>query len=171
MATLPQRAPQAGDLVWVRSRQWLVEEVVQPPEGGSPQVSLACADDDAQGQTLTVFWDCELDRRILEEEGWAGLAGDRFDAPRTFAAFYNTLRWNCTTATNPDETLMRQTGQPDAVVRERLLNAAPADVEALRPQLEERAKALAEDALARLAERAKSRRRSLWKSFTGSASG
>ena len=102
MATLPQRAPQAGDLVWVRSRQWLVEEVVQPPEGGSPQVSLACADDDAQGQTLTVFWDCELDRRILEEEGWTGLAGDRFDAPRTFAAFYNTLRWNCTTATNPD---------------------------------------------------------------------
>ena len=102
MATLPERAPQAGDLVWVRSRQWLVEEVVQPPEGGSPQVSLACADDDAQGQTLTVFWDCELDRRILEEEGWAGLAGDRFDAPRTFAAFYNTLRWNCTTATNPD---------------------------------------------------------------------
>ena len=102
MATLPQRAPQAGDLVWVRSRQWLVEEVVQPPEGGSPQVSLACADDDAQGQTLTVFWDCELDRRILEEEGWASLAGDRFDEPRTFAAFYNTLRWNCTTATNPE---------------------------------------------------------------------
>ena len=54
-----------------------------------------------------------------------------------------------------DESLSRHAEQPDAVVRERLLNAAPADVEALRPQLEQRARALAEDALARLAERGK----------------
>ena len=54
-----------------------------------------------------------------------------------------------------DESLSRHAEQPDAVVRDRLLNAAPADVEALRPQLEQRARALAEDALARLAERGK----------------
>ena len=100
--TTPERPPNVGDLVRVRSRQWLVEEVLPDGDGGSPQVSLACADDDAQGQSLTVFWDYELDRAILQEEGWADLASQRFDSPRYFAAFFNTLRWNCTTATRPD---------------------------------------------------------------------
>ena len=96
---LPNRPPRIGELVQVRSRRWLVEDVAQPDGGGSAQVALACADDDAQGRTLRVFWDCELDRRILEEEGWADLAAQGFDAPRYFAAFFHTLRWNCTTAT------------------------------------------------------------------------
>jgi superfamily II DNA or RNA helicase/DNA-binding transcriptional regulator YiaG len=65
-------------------------------------VRLACADDDAQGQSLEVFWEYELDRQILEEEGWQGLAAKGFDAPRHFAAFLHTLRWNCITATDPN---------------------------------------------------------------------
>ncbi len=75
-----------------------------PPEtpGQSPLVRLACADDDAQGQSLDVFWDYELDRRILEEEGWQDLAAKGFDPPRQFAAFLHTLRWNCVTATDPN---------------------------------------------------------------------
>ena len=100
--TTPERPPTVGELVRVRARQWLVEEVVPDHDGGSPQVSLACADDDAQGQSLTVFWDYELDRAVLQEEGWADLASRRFDSPRYFAAFFNTLRWNCTTATQPN---------------------------------------------------------------------
>ena len=51
---------------------------------------------------LTCFWDYELDRRILEEEGWRDLAARGFDAPRQFAAFLHTLRWNCVTATDPN---------------------------------------------------------------------
>ena len=102
LARLPDRPPRIGELVQVRSRRWLVEDVAQPDGGGSAQVALACADDDAQGRTLRVFWDCELDRRILEEEGWADLAAQGFDAPRYFAAFFHTLRWNCTTATEPN---------------------------------------------------------------------
>jgi superfamily II DNA or RNA helicase len=101
--TLPEHPPQAGDLVQVRSRRWLVEEVVPPAIAGqSALVRLACADDDAQGQTLDVYWDYELDRRILEEEGWSDLAAKGFDAPRQFAAFLHTLRWNCVTATDPN---------------------------------------------------------------------
>ena len=100
---LPERVPVAGDLVQVRSRRWLVEEVVGPPAPGeSPVVRLACADDDAQGQSLAVFWDYELDRRILEDEGWADLASKGFDSPRRFAAFLHTLRWHCVTATDPN---------------------------------------------------------------------
>lgn len=72
-----------------------------PAPGESALVSLACADDDAQGQALDVFWDYEVDRRILEEEGWDDLAAKGFDEPRQFAAFLHTLRWNCITATDP----------------------------------------------------------------------
>ncbi len=100
---LPQRPPEVGELVQVRSRRWLVEEVTGPPAPGeSAVVRLACADDDAQGQSLAVFRDYELDRRILEDEGWADLAAKGFDPPRRFAAFLHTLRWHCVTATDPD---------------------------------------------------------------------
>ena len=101
--TIPERTPEPGELVQVRSRRWLVEETTPPVNpGDSARVALACADDDNQGQTLTVFWDYELDRRILEDEGWEGLATKGFDPTRRFAAFYNTLRWHCTTATDPN---------------------------------------------------------------------
>ena len=99
--TLPHRPPEVGELVQVRSRRWLVEEVVPPARpGGSSLVTLACATDDAQGESLQVFWDYELDRRILAEEDWSGLAGRGFDDPRKFAAFLHTLRWHCVTATD-----------------------------------------------------------------------
>jgi superfamily II DNA or RNA helicase len=103
LASLSKRLPEVGELVHVRSRQWLVEEVIQSTKPGqSCLVGLACADDDAQGQSLEVFWDYELDRLILEEEGWRDLAAKGFDPPRQFAAFVHTLRWNCITATDPN---------------------------------------------------------------------
>src|SRR5712691_8403102 len=93
---LPERPPEPGELVHVRSRRWLVEEVVAPSvPGNSAVVRLACADDDAQGQALDVFWNHEPARLILEEEGWKELAARGFDPPRMFAAFLHTLRWNC----------------------------------------------------------------------------
>jgi hypothetical protein len=95
--------PEVGDLVQVRSRRWLVEEVIpSKKEGNTPLVRLACADDDNQGQELDVFWNYELDRRILKEEGWDTLASKGFDEPRQFAAFLHTLQWNCITATDPN---------------------------------------------------------------------
>ena len=98
-----ERLPEVGDLVRVRSRRWLVEEIIRPEQPGhSAIVRLACADDDAQGQSLDVFWDYELDRRIVEDEGWRDLAAKGFDPPRQFAAFLHTLRWNCVTATDPN---------------------------------------------------------------------
>ncbi len=95
---LPERLPEVGDLVEVRSRRWLAEAV--EPESG--RVSLACADDDAQGRTLEVYWEYEIDRRILEVEAWNAIGAKGFDAPRHFSAFLHTLRWNCVTATDPN---------------------------------------------------------------------
>jgi superfamily II DNA or RNA helicase len=100
---LPEDPPVIGDLVQIRSRRWLVEDVI-PSEvpGQSALVRLACADDDAQGQSLDVFWDYEIDRKVLKEEGWQDLASKGFDPPRHFAAFLHTLRWNCVTSTDPN---------------------------------------------------------------------
>ena len=68
----PGRVPLVGQLVQVRSRHWLVEEVMPPSSlGGSARVSLACGDDDYQGQSLTVRWYHKLDRHILYEKVWS----------------------------------------------------------------------------------------------------
>ena len=101
--TVSTRPPRVGELVLVRSRRWLVDEVIEAKSPGQTCITrLSCADDDAQGQTIEVLWDYELDRLILEEEGWADLAAKGFDQPRQFAAFLHTLRWNCVTATDPN---------------------------------------------------------------------
>ena len=86
----------------MRSRRWLVEAVEDVAPPASPRVNLACADDDAQGQTLEVYWDFEIDRRILEQEAWSSIGARGFDSPRHFSAFLHTLRWNCVTATDPN---------------------------------------------------------------------
>ena len=99
---LPERPPRIGELVEVRSRRWLVEAVETPAPPASPRVALACADDDAQGRTLEVWWDFEIDRRILEQEAWNAIGARGFDPPRHFGAFLHTLRWNCVTATDPN---------------------------------------------------------------------
>lgn len=102
MEFLPDSPPQVGELAQVRSRRWIVEEVVGSDDSReSARVRLACVDDDNQGASLEVFWKYEPDRRIIENAGWENLASKGLDPPEQFAAFLNTLRWNCTTATDP----------------------------------------------------------------------
>ncbi len=102
LSDLPRTPPQVGQLVQVRARTWLVDEVIQPAAPGqSSRVRLSCADDDAQGVALEVLWDYELDRQILDVERWDDLASRGFDPPARFAAFLHTLRWSCVTATDP----------------------------------------------------------------------
>ena len=99
---LPRCPPKVGDFVFLRQRTWLVEQVTRPPEPGhSARVTLAGADDDAQGQELEVFWDAEADRRILDSEPWKDLGRRGFDPAPRFAAYVNALRWNSVTATDP----------------------------------------------------------------------
>jgi SNF2 family DNA or RNA helicase len=80
----------------------LVEETVPAAKPmDSTLVRLSCVDDDAQGQPLEVLWEQEIDPEILTGEAWEAIANRGFDEPRLFAAYMNTLRWNCVTATNP----------------------------------------------------------------------
>jgi SNF2 family DNA or RNA helicase len=99
--TLPV-IPRPNELVFVRQRRYLVEDVIPSQDGReSTLVSMACVDDDAQGQSLEVLWEHEIDAQVLRAEAWDTLAQKGFDQPAMFSAYIHTLRWNCVTATDP----------------------------------------------------------------------
>ncbi|TGG96683.1 MAG: helicase [Aphanocapsa feldmannii 277cV] len=95
--------PKPGSVVRCRTRRYLVEEV-QPPveEGADTVVAMACMEDQAIGQRLTVFLEREIDFEVLGESSWEVVAQRGFDQPRQFSAYLNTLRWNCVTATDAE---------------------------------------------------------------------
>jgi len=97
--------PAPGQVVRVRSRQYLVEDVDQPRlENVSrlqTRVALSCLDDDAQGQQLNVLWETELDGEILGGGDWGAVKDRGFDSPRMFGAYLNTQRWGLVTSTTP----------------------------------------------------------------------
>ncbi len=95
-----QNAPQPGEVVRVRSRRWLVEDG-RSVEGLSA-LRLACIDDDAQGESVAVLWDAELDAEVLADEGWAAVSRVGTDDPGVFSAYLRTLRWNTATAADRD---------------------------------------------------------------------
>jgi len=91
-----------GQIIRVRSRQYLVEDVILPDSSdGDTRVRLACLEDDAQGEALEVFWEREIDAQILEASSWESVANRGFDNPRYFSAYLHALRWNCVTSTDP----------------------------------------------------------------------
>jgi hypothetical protein len=94
------RVPEAGQVVRVRTRTYLVGPVEKQPNGSGTLVRLACLDD-AQGQPLEVVWELELAPEILDREAWQSIGKRGFDNSRHFSAYIHTLRWNCVTATDP----------------------------------------------------------------------
>ena len=91
--------PVRGQIARVRTRHWLVEDTA--PSSSGTWLRLSCVDDDAQGDALEVLWEKELDGQILDAEAWAKIGHKGFDDARQFAAYFNTLRWHCVTATDP----------------------------------------------------------------------
>lgn len=99
-AAVPAKLPAVSQIVKVRQRQYLVEEVVAIP-GQHTLVKLVGLDDDDAGRSLQVLWELELGTEIIEPEAQT-LRGVRgLDSPRRFAAYLYSLLWNCTTATDP----------------------------------------------------------------------
>ncbi len=105
MQSLPRLKP--GAVVRCRTRRYLVESVQPEKEkdrkpGCDTVVSMACMEDQAIGQRLTVFLEREIDFEVLGESSWEVVAQRGFDQPRQFSAYLNTLRWNCVTATDAE---------------------------------------------------------------------
>src|SRR5213595_2453190 len=94
--------PRIGEIVRVRSRRYLVEEVSAPPTPGDDTlVRLSCLEDDAEGEDLQVLWVREVDAERIAEADWSKLTKGEFDPVKFFAAYYRTLRWNTVTSTDP----------------------------------------------------------------------
>jgi len=97
-------APEPGQLVEVRRRQWIVAEVdaSQPLDIGSAiqhYVTLSSIDEDGLGETLEVIWEIEPGAHIIEKAGMPYANG--FDDTAKLEAFLDAVRWGA--ATNADK--------------------------------------------------------------------
>jgi superfamily II DNA or RNA helicase len=61
---------------------------------------LHCLDDDAAGQALDVIWELELGAQVVDEGALE--LGKELDAPSSFGAWLQALRWSCVTSTEKD---------------------------------------------------------------------
>lgn len=78
-------APRPGDIVSVRARQYLVENVEAGHPGDMTLVRLSCLEDDAQGVPLEILCEAEVDAHPVSGNAWGRVAERGFDEPRTFA--------------------------------------------------------------------------------------
>lgn len=97
-------APEPGQLVEVRRRQWIVAEVdaSQPLDIGSAvqhYVTLSSIDEDGLGETLEVIWEIEPGAHIIEKAGMPYANG--YDDTSKLEAFLDAVRWGA--ATNADK--------------------------------------------------------------------
>lgn len=90
-----------GEIIKVRSRQYLIEDIQQLQETEDSLLQLACLEDDALGEPLEIFWGKEVDAQIVGKNPWNTILQRGFDDPKQFSAYLHTLRWNCVTSTNP----------------------------------------------------------------------
>lgn len=90
---------EVGDLIRLRGREWAVET---PRVKAGPDdlyvFELACIDDDAQGERLTVALETELDFARVEDDLWQQVGKEGTDDPSVFAAHLRTVAWRSATA-------------------------------------------------------------------------
>ena len=101
MSTAAPAAPEQGQLVSVRSRQWVVNDVrpstlpppaLKPAFGGRQHLlTLSSVEDDGLGEELQVIWEIEPGARVIEKVALPEPAG--FDPPDKLDAFLDAVRW------------------------------------------------------------------------------
>ncbi|MFE6103962.1 DISARM system SNF2-like helicase DrmD [Streptomyces laurentii] len=111
----PERLPSEGELVEVRGQNWVVARVDPPVrrelrEGrqgstvakasaalsarAATLVHLESVADGRFGDTLSVIWEVEPGRRVLDRGSLPDVSTGRFDAPGRLAAFLDAVRWS-----------------------------------------------------------------------------
>jgi superfamily II DNA or RNA helicase len=95
------RRPEVGELVHVRSRQWVVNSLkvstlptaALKPDFSGPQnlVSMSSVEDDGLGEELQVIWEVEPGARVIEKVAMPEPTG--FDVPEKLDAFLDAVRW------------------------------------------------------------------------------
>lgn len=94
-------APQPGQLVRVRSRNFVVSDVLasqmerdllrDAASASQHLVQLSSVDDDAYGEELSVIWELEPGAEVIENALLP--APDSFDPPERLDAFLDAVRW------------------------------------------------------------------------------
>lgn len=94
-------APEQGQLVQVRSRRWVVNEVKPsglplpamklPSAGRQHLLTLASVEDDGLGEELQVVWEVEPGAKVIEKVALPEATG--FDQPEKLDAFLDAVRW------------------------------------------------------------------------------
>lgn len=95
--------PEVGQLVRVRGQQWVVTAVdrsCQPVDELAPTelpgrtlVSLSSVSDEDLGRELTLVWEIEPGREIVEATKLPAVETGRFDDPQRLGAFLDAVRW------------------------------------------------------------------------------
>lgn len=102
-AIASERVPEEGGLVEVRGQKWVVARVdaaARDAQGSSRQaraatlVHLESVADGRFGDTLSVIWEVEPGRRILERGSLPDAGSGRFDPPTRLGAFLDAVRWS-----------------------------------------------------------------------------
>src|SRR3954453_21070791 len=98
--------PEQGQMVSVRSRNWMVTDVsasTLPPERlqaglESPQhlLTLSSVEDDGLGEELNVIWELEPGARVIEKVALPEPTG--FDPPDRLDAFLDAVRWGASSS-------------------------------------------------------------------------
>jgi ERCC4-related helicase len=106
VASILGQRPEQGQLVQVRSRQWVVNDVktsslpaiALKPAFAGPQnlLTLSSVEDDGLGEELQVVWEIEPGARVIEKVALPEPTG--FDAPDKLDAFLDAVRWGAASA-------------------------------------------------------------------------
>ena len=95
-------APEPGQLVEVRRRQWIVSEInagaIAPGRAKQHLVRLASIDEDSLGEEIEVLWELEPGAHVIERAGLPRMTG--LDDAQTLQAFLDAVVWGA--ATNAD---------------------------------------------------------------------
>jgi ERCC4-related helicase len=104
-AALPN-PPEQGQLVSVRSRQWIVTEVAPSTlpsdrlqtglENPQNLLTLSSVEDDGLGEELNVIWELEPGAGVIEKVALPEPTG--FDAPDQLDAFLDAVRWGASSS-------------------------------------------------------------------------
>ncbi|PKN66275.1 MAG: helicase [Deltaproteobacteria bacterium HGW-Deltaproteobacteria-15] len=102
-----QSLPEPGQLVEVRRRQWVVEDLQASAFSGGNGlqhlVTLGSLDEDSLGESIKVIWEIEPGARVLERAGLPKITG--YDSAERLEAFLDAVRWGA--ATNADRSFLQ----------------------------------------------------------------
>lgn len=106
MTTMTTSLPEQGQLVSVRSRQWIVTDIAGstlPPvrlqvQTAAPQslLTLSSVEDDGLGEELQIVWELEPAARVIDKVALPEPSG--FDSPSRLDAFLDAVRWGASSS-------------------------------------------------------------------------